>query len=296
LVKHGDGVKDIAFTVDDSRGIYQKAIARGATSVREPYELSDEHGTVILSSIRTYGDTIHTFVERRNYTGVFLPGYKSANEEDPLHHLLPQTTLDFVDHVVGNQALGEMEPVAEWYEKHLDFHRFWSVDDSVIHTEYSSLKSIVVADYDENVKMPINEPAIGKRKSQIQEYVDFYGGPGVQHIALNTSNIIESVKALRGRGVKFLEIPSAYYKNLRERLKNAPIKVEEDLDILESLRILIDFDDKGYLLQLFTRPVQDRPTFFVEIIQRHNNFGFGVGNFRSLFEAIEREQAERGNL
>jgi len=209
---------------------------------------------------------------------------------------VPPVGLKFVDHVVGNQPLGAMEPLTQWYEKILQFHRFWSVDDSVIHTEYSSLKSIVVTDYDETIKMPINEPAVGKRKSQIQEFVDYYGGPGVQHIAMNTSDIINAVRQLRARGVHFLNIPSTYYVALREKLAHAPIKVTEDLKILEELKILIDFDDKGYLLQLFTKPVEDRPTLFLEIIQRHNHQGFGVGNFKSLFEAIERDQAERGNL
>jgi len=254
------------------------------------------NGTVTLASVKTYGDTIHSFVERQNYTGRFLPGYRVINEEDPFQSLSTPVELQFVDHVVGNQPLNAMEPIVSWYEKSLQFHRFWSVDDSVIHTEYSSLKSIVVADYDENIKMPMNEPAIGKRKSQIQEFVDFYGGPGVQHIALNTSDIIASVTSLTARGVHFLDIPMSYYKNLRDRLACSPIKVTEDLDALQKLKILIDFDDKGYLLQLFTKPVEDRPTLFIEIIQRHNNNGFGAGNFRALFEAIEREQADRGNL
>jgi len=296
LLKHGDGVMDVAFTVDDARAIYKKAIDRGAKSFREPWETSDEHGVVIQASVRTYGDTVHTFVERKNYKGFFLPGYMAVNETDPWENFTGPVDLGFIDHVVGNMPLNEMEPVTNWYEKHLDFHRFWSVDDTVMHTEYSCLKSIVVADYDEVVKMPINEPAPGKRKSQIQEYVDYYGGAGVQHIALNTSDIIKSVEMLTARGVHFLKIPLTYYTNLRERLAKSSITVTEDLDTLQKLRILIDFDDKGYLLQLFTRPVSDRPTLFIEIIQRHNNSGFGVGNFKSLFEAIEREQAERGNL
>jgi len=296
LMKHGDGVKDVAFTVDDCRGIYQKAVSRGAKSVKEPCESSDVHGTVVISSVQTYGDTIHTFVERKNYKGFFLPGFAPINEEDPFERLSEPVGLNFVDHVVGNQPLDIMEPVSQWYETHLDFHRFWSVDDSIIHTEYSSLKSIVVTDFDEVVKMPINEPALGRKKSQIQEYVDYYGGSGVQHIALNTSDIITAVTNLRKRGAKFLTIPSSYYKNLRQRLVSSPIKVSEDLDVLEKLHILVDFDDQGYLLQLFTKPVEDRPTLFLEVIQRHNNQGFGAGNFKSLFEAIERDQAERGNL
>jgi len=189
-----------------------------------------------------------------------------------------------------------MVPVVEWYEKMLGFHRFWSVDDKTIHTEYSSLRSIVVTDEKEAVKMPMNEPAPGKKKSQIQEYVEYHGGAGVQHVALNTKDIITSVSQLRARGVKFLQVPKSYYINLREKLAVAPIKVKEDLDTLEKLHILIDYDDKGYLLQIFTKPVEDRPTLFYEIIQRNNHHGFGAGNFKSLFEAIERDQEERGNL
>jgi 4-hydroxyphenylpyruvate dioxygenase len=204
--------------------------------------------------------------------------------------------LDFIDHIVGNQANDQMTPVVEWYEKMLGFHRFWSVDDKMIHTEYSSLRSIVVTDEDEKVKMPINEPALGKKKSQIQEYVDYHGDAGVQHIALNTRDIIHSVTCLQARGVKFLKAPKSYYTTLKEKLSASPIKVKEDLDALEKLNILVDFDDKGYLLQIFTKPVEDRPTLFYEIIQRNNHQGFGAGNFKSLFEAIERDQAERGNL
>ena len=189
-----------------------------------------------------------------------------------------------------------MDAVCKMYEEQLQFHRFWSVDDSQIHTEYSSLRSIVMADYDERVRMPINEPAPGKRRSQIQEYVDYYGGPGVQHIALNTMDIISSIKALRARGAQFLDVPSTYYSMLREKLKSAKISVAEPLALLEELKILIDYDEKGYLLQIFTLPMQDRPTLFMEVIQRHNHDGFGAGNFKSLFEAIEHEQAKRGNL
>jgi len=265
--------------------------------VKEPWEVSDENGTVVMASVETYGDVIHTFVERKNYTGVFLPGYKPIdNSDDPFANLTPSPGLQFIDHVVGNQPLGQMENIVDWYVQKLDFHRFWSVDDSVIHTEYSSLKSVVICDYDEIVKMPLNEPAVGKRKSQIQEYVDYYSGAGVQHIAMNTSDIITAVTHLTARGVEFLKIPLTYYTNLRERLAKSPTKVVEDLDTLQKLRILIDFDDQGYLLQLFTKPVQDRPTLFYEVIQRNNNQGFGAGNFKSLFEAIERDQAERGNL
>jgi len=225
-----------------------------------------------------------------------LPGYVATTEEDPLNKLTPPIGLNFIDHVVGNQPDNAMLPIVEWYEKILDFHRFWTVDDKMIHTEYSSLRSIVVTDKDEKVKMPINEPATGKRKSQIQEFVDYYGGAGVQHIALNTTNIIHTVSNLKARGLKFLRVPKTYYTLLRQKLAHAPIKVAEDMDKLEELSILIDYDDKGYLLQIFTKPVEDRPTLFFEVIQRHNHQGFGAGNFKALFESIEIDQAARGNL
>ncbi|CDW86517.1 4-hydroxyphenylpyruvate dioxygenase [Stylonychia lemnae] len=296
LEKHGDGVKDVAFLVDDAAGIYLKAVERGATGVKAPETLSDEHGSVIVSSVQTYGDTIHTFVQRIDYTGPFLPGFKPHPYKEVFNKLAPIPELDFVDHIVGNQPDQEMEPVAQWYEKMLDFHRFWSVDDSMIHTEYSSLRSIVMADFDEVVKMPINEPAAGKRKSQIQEYVDYYAGAGVQHIAMRTNDIITTVQRMQDRGVDFLKVPDTYYENLRKGIENAGIQVTEDIDTLQKLKILVDYDDKGYLLQIFTKPVEDRPTLFFEVIQRHNHQGFGAGNFKSLFEAIETEQALRGNL
>jgi len=297
LEMHGDGVRDVAFTVDDARGIYNLAIKNGAKSVMEPTELKDKHGTVILASIQTYGDTIHTFVQRNDYKGTFLPGYISKEgTKEPLLDITPAVGLQFVDHVVGNQPDQHMEAIAKWYEEKLKFHRFWSVDDSQIHTEFSALRSIVVADYEERVKMPLNEPAEGRKKSQIQEYVEYYGGPGVQHIALHTNDIISTISNLKARGLEFLSVPKSYYINLRQKLTKSPIKVKEDLDILESLSILIDYDDKGYLLQIFTKNIEDRPTLFLEVIQRHNHHGFGAGNFKSLFEAIERDQAERGNL
>jgi len=296
MMKHGDGVRDVAFTCDDARGIYNEAIKRGGHSVREPKELTDENGTVVIATVRTYGDTHHTFVERKNYKGVFLPGFEAVEDTDPLTNWTPSPGLQFIDHCVGNQPDKMMEPVAQWYEKVLQFHRFWSVDDSVMHTEYSALRSIVMTDYDEKIKMPINEPASGKKKSQIQEFVEYYGGSGVQHIALNTPDIINAVKQLRARGCEFLSIPKSYYTNLRQKLAKSPVKVQEDIDILEELQILVDYDDKGYLLQLFTKPIEDRPTLFYEIIQRRNHQGFGVGNFKALFESIEREQGKRGNL
>eukprot|EP00347_Sterkiella_histriomuscorum_P014738 403359732 len=296
LEKHGDGVKDVAFHVDDAAGIYTKAVERGAKSVRPPQTLEDENGKAIVASVQTYGDTVHTFVQRDNYTGPFLPGFRAHHYKEKFNSLVPIPELDFIDHCVGNQPDMEMEPVAQWYEKMLDFHRFWSVDDSMIHTEFSSLRSIVMADFDEVIKMPINEPAAGKRKSQIQEYVDYYSGAGVQHIALRTNDILTTVQRMADRGVEFLQVPDTYYENLRKGIQNAGIEVAEDIDTIQKLKILVDYDDKGYLLQIFTKPVEDRPTLFLEIIQRHGHQGFGAGNFKSLFEAIEAEQALRGNL
>lgn len=270
---------------------------RGATVIREPWEEEDKEGKVVMASIATYGDTVHTFVQRGGFKGVFLPNYSYLPANiDPVLGLLPLPGLRFIDHCVGNQGDLEMLPACQLYEKQLVFHRFWSVDDSQIHTEYSSLRSIVMADYDEKIRMPINEPAPGKKRSQIQEFVDYYGGAGVQHIALNTFDIISSIRALRARGAEFLDVPPSYYSMLRKRLSTSKVKVEEPLDVIEELKILIDYDDEGYLLQIFTKPVQDRPTLFLEIIQRHNHQGFGAGNFKSLFEAIEYEQGRRGNL
>lgn len=296
MIDHGDGVKDVAFEVDDARAIWQKAVDRGGKSIREPTEITDENGTVILATIATYGDTVHTFVQKKGYTGPFLPGYKPYEYKDPLDDVLPSINLKFIDHCVGNQPDGVMVKACELYEKQLDFHRFWSVDDKQIHTEFSALRSIVMADYDENIKMPINEPAPGKRKSQIQEYVEYYNGAGVQHVALRTDDIITAITNLRQRGVQFLSVPPSYYENLALRLKTAKIKVTEDLAVLQKLHILVDYDDQGYLLQIFTKPIEDRPTLFFEVIQRKNHQGFGAGNFKALFEAIEAEQGRRGNL
>ncbi|XP_041345026.1 4-hydroxyphenylpyruvate dioxygenase [Pyrgilauda ruficollis] len=296
LVKHGDGVKDVAFEVEDCDFIVQKAKERGAVVVKEPWVEQDKFGKVKFAVIQTYGDTTHTLIEKLNYKGLFLPGYHPPLFKDPLLSKLPSTKLSFVDHVVGNQPDLQMVPVADWYQKNLLFHRFWSVDDKQLHTEFSALRSIVVTNYEETIKMPINEPAPGKKKSQIQEYIDYYGGAGVQHIALNTPDIISAITNLKQRGMQFMDVPSSYYQVLRERLKTAKIKVKENIDKLAELKILVDFDEKGYLLQIFTKPVQDRPTVFLEVIQRHNHQGFGAGNFKSLFEAIEMDQDARGNL
>ncbi|KAJ3128795.1 hypothetical protein HK098_003561 [Nowakowskiella sp. JEL0407] len=295
LFIHGDAVKDVAFTVDDCRGIWKKAVERGARSIREPWEESDKDGVVVMATVATYGNVEHTFVERRNYKGDFLPGYQRRGE-DPIEKFLPPTGLEMIDHCVGNQPDNEMIQACDFYEKCLDFRRFWSVDDSQIHTEYSALRSIVMTDRDEKIKMPINEPAVGKKKSQIQEFVDYHGGAGVQHIALRTHDIIKAVSSLRARGVEFLSIPKVYYENLKIRLSASRTKVHESIDILESLNILVDYDENGYLLQIFSKPIEDRPTLFIEIIQRNNHEGFGAGNFKALFESLEFEQDLRGNL
>lgn len=235
-------------------------------------------------------------MERKGYSGRFLPGYQKPIEEDALLKLLPPTKLDFIDHCVGNQPDLQMEDAVEWYEKNLQFHRFWSVDDSQIHTEFSALRSIVMTNYEETIKMPINEPAKAKKKSQIEEYVQYNGGAGVQHIALNTSDIITAVKNLRTRGMHFLTIPNTYYELLNKKLANSKVRIAEDMKILQDQQILVDFDENGYLLQIFSKNMQDRPTVFIEVIQRYNFTGFGAGNFKSLFEAIELEQDRRGNL
>jgi len=293
---HGDGVKDVSFTVEDLDGIMMKCKEKGVKIVRDIWEESDENGSVRMATVQTYGETTHTLIERKNFTGHFLPGYKPVSYKDVLLTTLPEAGAYFIDHVVGNQPDLEMEDVASWYERNLQFHRFWSVDDTQMHTEYSALRSIVMTNYEETIKMPINEPAPGKKKSQIQEYVDYYGTAGVQHIALRSFDIIKSIENLKARGMMFLDIPDSYYNQLRKRLANSPVKVTEDLDKIQKLKILVDYDDNGYLLQIFTKPLQDKPTVFIEIIQRHNHQGFGAGNFKALFECIEMDQARRGNL
>ncbi|KAG9201842.1 hypothetical protein G6514_005259 [Epicoccum nigrum] len=295
--RHGDAVKDVAFEVDNVDAIYNAAVSAGGISIAAPHDVSDEHGTVRLATIRTYGDTTHTLIQKSTYNGIFLPGYRAEVKPfDSLNRFLPSITLEAIDHCVGNQDWDEMENACDYYEKVLGFHRFWSVDDKDICTEYSALKSIVMSSPNEVVKMPINEPAKGKKQSQIEEYVDFYGGPGVQHIALRTDNIIGAITNLKARGVEFIKVPETYYDSMKMRLKKAGLTLNEDFETLKSLDILIDFDEGGYLLQLFTKHLMDRPTVFIEIIQRNNFSGFGAGNFKSLFEAIEREQDLRGNL
>ena len=287
--RHGDGVHDIALWVDDAESAWRETTSRGARSVRPPETLRDEHGEARVAAIATYGDTIHSFVERRNYRGVFLPGFVAADAEDGLAR---PVGLKYIDHTVGNVALGEMNRWVDFYRDAMGFKMFKHFDDKDISTEYSALMSKVMSNGNERVKFPLNEPAAGKRKSQIEEYLEFYHGAGVQHIAMATDNIIETVRALRRQGVDFLRVPGAYYEDLLARI--GPI--DEPLAELQELGILVDRDDEGYMLQIFTRPVEDRPTLFYEVIQRKGSRSFGKGNFKALFEAIEREQARRGNL
>ena len=286
--KHGDGVRDIALWVDDARDAFAKATARGAVPLHEPKVLKDDNGEVIVAAIRIYGDTIHSLVERKNYRGLFMPGFARLSP----HYQAPEVGLLHVDHCVGNVELGKMNVWVGFYEKVMGFKNLITFDDSDISTEYSALMSKVMANGNERIKFPINEPAEGKKKSQIDEYLDFYRGPGVQHLALATNDIIQTVTALRDRGVEFLKTPTSYYAELQGRVG----KIDEPVDVLQDLGILVDRDPEGYLLQIFSRNVQDRPTVFYEIIQRKGARGFGKGNFRALFEAIEREQAARGNL
>ena len=284
--KHGDGVKDIAFHVDDAKSCYEACIARGAKSAGEPKTISDENGDITKASIFTYGETIHSFISYDNYEGPFLPGFIESKIEGR------NVGLKFIDHIVGNVELGKMEHWVNFYADTMGFSQIQEFSDDDISTEYSALMSKVMESDNGRIKFPINEPAEGKRKSQIDEYLEFYEGAGVQHLALLTSDIIETIGKLKENGVEFLEVPDTYYEDLTERVG----AIDEDIEVLRKLKILVDRDDEGYLLQLFTKPVEDRPTVFYEVIQRKGSRGFGVGNFKALFEAIERHQAERGNL
>jgi len=286
--EHGDGVRDIALWVDDARDAFAKAVARGAVALHEPNVLKDDTGEIVVAAIHIYGDTIHSLVERRNYRGLFMPGFKTVIP----HYQTQEVGLLYVDHCVGNVELGKMNEWVGFYEKVMGFKNLITFDDADISTEYSALMSKVMANGNERIKFPINEPARGKKKSQIDEYLDFYRGPGVQHLALATNDIIRTVTTLRDRGVEFLSTPTSYYADLQRRVG----KIDEPIETLQQLGILVDRDPDGYLLQIFSRNVQDRPTVFYEIIQRKGARGFGKGNFRALFEAIEREQAARGNL
>ena len=285
---HGDGVKIVALWVDDASKSYHETVKRGAKSYMEPHKIEDKEGEVVLSGIHTYGETIHIFVERKNYKGVFLPGYQAWNPE----YKPEDTGLKYIDHMVGNVGWNEMDQWCEFYADVMGFAQLVSFDDSDISTEYTALMSKVMSNGNGRIKFPINEPADGRKKSQIEEYIDFYNGAGVQHIALATDNIIETVQKLKSRGVEFLYVPENYYDTVLDRVG----EIDEDLEPLKDLGILIDRDDEGYLLQLFTKPVLDRPTLFFEIIQRKGAQSFGKGNFKALFEAIEREQKMRGTL
>ncbi len=293
LRKHGDGVKVIALWVEDATKAWEETTNRGAKSFMKPTIEKDENGEVVRSGIHTYGDTVHVFVERKKYDGIFLPGFKEWKSD---YNPTP-VGLKYIDHMVGNVGWGEMNQWVKWYEDVMGFVNFLSFDDKQIHTEYSALMSKVMSNGNGRIKFPINEPAEGKKKSQIEEYLDFYEGPGAQHIAVATDDIIKTVSELKARGVEFLPPPpQAYYDAIPERLGVHRDMMKEDIKELQKLSILVDADEEGYLLQIFTKPVEDRPTLFFEIIQRMGARGFGAGNFKALFESIEREQALRGTL
>lgn len=286
--RHGDGVKFIALMVDDAADAWKQTTKRGGKSYLEPKKTNDDNGEIVMSGIHTYGDTVHLFIERKNYTGVFMPGFRKwETNYNPL-----AAGLLYVDHCVGNVGWNQMNPWVKFYEDVMGFKNILSFDDNDISTEYSALMSKVMSNGNGYVKFPINEPAEGKKKSQVEEYLEFYNGEGVQHVAIATNNIVETVTDLQNRGVEFLKIPASYYADVLDRVG----KIDEDLAPLSNLGILIDKDDEGYLLQIFSKPLQDRPTVFFEIIQRKGAKSFGKGNFKALFEALEREQDLRGNL
>jgi 4-hydroxyphenylpyruvate dioxygenase len=289
IYKHGDGVKSLALMVDNAADAWHQTTSRGANSYIEPVTLSDEHGEVVLSGIHTYGDTVHLFVERKNYKGAFMPGFRAWSNP---WFAPADTGLLYVDHCVGNVGWNQMNPWVKFYEEVMGFRNILTFDDNDISTEYSALMSKVMSNGNGYVKFPINEPAEGKKKSQVEEYLEFYNGEGVQHVALATNDIVHTVTELRNRGIEFLQVPKTYYDDLLDRVGH----IDEDLEPLRDLGILVDRDEEGYLLQLFTKPVEDRPTLFFEIIQRKGAKSFGKGNFKALFEAIEREQEQRGNL
>jgi 4-hydroxyphenylpyruvate dioxygenase len=293
IVKHGDGVKVIALWVEDARSAYEETTKRGAKSYMEPVIEKDEFGEVVRAGIYTYGETVHMFVERKNYKGAFLPGFRKWESD----YSPTSVGLKYIDHMVGNVGWGQMNTWVKWYEDVMGFENFLSFDDKQIHTEYSALMSKVMSNGNGRIKFPINEPAKGKKKSQIEEYLDFYEDSGVQHIAVATDDIIKTVSQLKARGVEFLPPPpQAYYDDIPRRLGEHRNMMKEDMKELQKLSIMVDADEEGYLLQIFTKPVEDRPTLFFEIIQRMGARGFGAGNFKALFESIEREQANRGTL
>lgn len=285
---HGDGVKYVAFSVDDVQQAYEATTSRGAAGAWLPREEKDEHGIIRTAAIKTYGEVMHIFVDRSDYNGAFMPGYQ------PLDLPYESAGLAAVDHIVGNVELGKMNYWVEFYHRVMGFRQLLHFDDNDISTEYSALMSKVMQNGNGRIKLPINEPAEGKRKSQIEEYLDYYMTPGVQHVAMACKDILYTVETLKARGIEFLRVPDAYYDVLPERLQN--VNVKEDLEKIRELGILVDYDDEGYLLQIFSRPLQDRPTAFIEVIERHGSRGFGAGNFKALFEALELEQERRGNL
>lgn len=285
---HGDGVRDVAFTVPDAEEAFRIAVDGGAQPHMAPTVTEDEHGKIITASVKAYGDTLHSFVQRTDYSGPFRPGFEAV-DEDPIAE---RVGLSSIDHVVCNVELGKMNTWAKWYADIFGFSQFRHFSDEDISTEYTALMSKVIWDGHGRIKLPINEPAEGKKKSQIEEYLEHYRGPGVQHMALSTNDIVKTVREMRARGVKFLDVPDTYYEEARERVG----EVDESWDELQELGILVDRDEEGYLLQIFTEPVEDRPTLFYEVIQRHGATGFGVGNFKALFISIERAQERRGNL
>ena len=289
VYKHGDGVKALALRVEDATSAWEETTKRGAKSYLSPNVVKDNDGEAVISGIHTYGDTVHLFIERKNYNGLFLPGYRAWNNP---YYQPSDTGLLYVDHCVGNVGWNQMDPWVKFYEDVMGFRNILSFDDKDISTEYSALMSKVMSNGNGFVKFPINEPAEGKKKSQVEEYLEFYNGEGVQHVAMATNDIVRTVTALRDRGVEFLRVPTTYYDDLLDRVGH----IDEDLEPLKELGVLVDRDDEGYLLQIFTKPVEDRPTLFFEIIQRKGAKSFGKGNFKALFEAIEREQGERGNL
>jgi len=293
IVKHGDGVKVVALWVEDARKAYEETTSRGAKSYMKPTVESDEYGEVVRAGIYTYGETVHMFVERKNYKGAFLPGFqKWESVYNP-----PSAGLKYIDHMVGNVGWNQMDVWVKWYEDVMGFENFLSFDDKQIHTEYSALMSKVMSNGNGRIKFPINEPAKAAKRSQIEEYLDFYEGAGVQHIAVATDDIIKTVSQLKANGVEFLSTPpAAYYKSVPGRLQEFSHELREDIEKLMALGIMIDADEEGYLLQIFTKPIEDRPTLFFEVIQRMGARGFGAGNFKALFESIEREQAKRGTL
>lgn len=293
IVKHGDGVKIVALWVEDARKSYEETTKRGAKSYQEPKVEKDEHGEIVTAGIYTYGETVHMFVERKNYSGTFMPGFvKWESDYNPA-----PTGLKYIDHMVGNVGWNEMNTWVKFYEDVMGFVNFLSFDDKQIHTEYSALMSKVMSNGNGRIKFPINEPAEGKKRSQIEEYLDFYEGPGVQHVAIATDDILTTVADLRSRGIEFLSTPpDDYYRAVPGRLAEFSHELKEDIEKLKGLGIMIDADEEGYLLQIFTKPLEDRPTLFFEIIQRMGARGFGAGNFKALFESIEREQMKRGTL